>query len=183
MVKLQISYDLRQALEQLHETPPQAYAFIEGGSDCRSIWGVALMYLCWGGTLFLAEIQGLPQNPDPCAHDIFGFHIHEGDSCRQTGAEPFAQTGPHWNPTQCPHPAHAGDLPPLFASCGYALTLFYTRSFVPEETVGHTLIIHAMPDDFSPQASKTSGEKIACGEILSNDDSSYFPIPGNTGAR
>lgn len=172
MVKLQMSNDLRRAMRCLFNVPPQAYAFIEGRSDCPDIWGVALMYPYLDGTLFLAEIQGLPQCSDPCAPAIYGFHIHEGDSCRSDAKEPFPQTGAHWNPGHCPHPSHAGDLPPLFGSCGYALSLFYTRGFMPEEAVGHTLVIHAMPDDLKSQPSGASGEKIACGEILANEDAS-----------
>ena len=43
---------------------------------------------------------------------------------------------------------------------------------MPEEAVGHTLVIHAMPDDLKSQPSGASGEKIACGEILANEDAS-----------
>lgn len=170
MVKLQMSHDLRQTFSQLAQAPPQAYAFIEGSPDYPDVWGTALMYPCWGGTIFLAEVQGLPQTPQVCSNDIFGFHIHEGSSCGTNSKEIFPHVGAHWNPAHCPHPSHAGDLPPLFGSCGYALTLFYTRNFVPEETIGHTLIIHAMPDDFTTQPAGTSGIKIACGEILANEN-------------
>lgn len=169
MIKLQMSHDLRHTLQQLSEAPPQAYAFLQGSPDYPDIWGEALMYPCWGGTLFLAEVQGLPQNPGPCRREIYGFHIHEGSDCGGTQNEPFSHTGQHWNPEHCPHPAHTGDLPPLFGSCGYALTLFYTRRFVPEETIGHTLIIHDTIDDLTTQPSGHSGKKIACGQILSNE--------------
>ena len=63
---------------------------------------------------------------------------------------------------------HAGDLPPLMGDHGYALCIFYTDRFLPEEVIGHTAVIHAMPDDFRSQPSGDSGMKIACGEIKSN---------------
>lgn len=169
MIKLQMSHDLRQVLCHLSEEPPQAYAFLQGSPEYPDIWGEVLMYPCWGGTLLLAEVQGLPQEPRLCSNEVYGFHIHSGASCDSSGETPFSQVGQHWNPEHCPHPSHAGDLPPLFASCGYALTLFYTRNFVPEETVGHTLIIHDMADDLTTQPSGNSGNKIACGEILGNE--------------
>ncbi len=169
MIKLQMSNDLRQTFQQLFEAPPQAYAFLQGSPAYPDLWGEALMYPCWGGTLFFAEVQGLPQNPGPCKRDIYGFHIHTNPSCSGTPDHPFANVGPHWDLDHCPHPAHTGDLPPLFASCGYALTLFYTRRFLPEETVGHTLIIHSTVDDFTTQPSGAPGEMIACGQILANE--------------
>lgn len=177
MIKLQVSHDLRQALEQLSDIPPQTYSFIKGSPAYPDIWGTTLMYPCWGGTLLLAEVQGLPQCPETCSSEIYGFHIHEGSSCKGTPEDSFPHVGQHWNPEYCPHPAHMGDLPPLFGSCGYALTLFYTRRFVPEETIGHTIVIHTMPDDFKTQPSGASGDKIACGEILSNEDPEHLPVP------
>lgn len=168
MMKLQMSHDLRQALLRLSEMPPQAYAFLAGSPDHPDIWGSALMYPCWGGTLFLAEVQGLPQDPRPCSRNLYGFHIHDGKSCDGTPDDPFSNAGQHWNPEHCPHPEHTGDLPPLLASCGYALTLFYTRRFVPEEAIGHTLIIHDRADDLTSQPSGNAGKMIACGQILAN---------------
>ena len=175
MIKVQMSHDLRLALSQLSEVPPQAYALIKGSPDYPNIWGTALMYPCWGGTLFLAEIQGLPSKDEPCGKDIYGFHIHNGAVCCETPDDFFSHVGEHWNPGQCPHPAHAGDLPPLFGSCGYALTLFYTRNFLPEETIGHTLIVHDMLDDFTTHPSGNSGKKIACGEIVANEQMELLP--------
>ena len=71
----------------------------------------------------------------------------------------------HYNPNQCAHPYHAGDLPPLFGSNGYAFEAFLTDRFTVSEVIGRTVIIHSKPDDFSTQPSGNSGEKIACGEI------------------
>lgn len=177
MIELQMSHDLRQILGQLADVPPQAYAIIRGSSSYPDIWGVVYLYPCWGGTLFVAEVQGLPQESGSCGNHIHGLHIHEGGDCGSILEEPFFDAGQHWNPDNCSHPAHTGDLPPLFGSCGYALSIFYTRRFVPEEAIGHTIVIHALPDDFTSQPSGNSGVKIACGEIMANEQHGELPLP------
>ncbi len=53
-----------------------------------------------------------------CGQRIFGFHIHEGTRCSGTSVDHFADAGSHYNPSNCPHPMHAGDLPPLFVNNG-----------------------------------------------------------------
>lgn len=75
--------------------------------------------------------------------------------------------GTHYNPKNCPHPEHAGDLPPLLSCNGFAFQIFYTDRFVPEEVLGKTIIVHAASDDFTTQPSGNSGIMIACGEIKS----------------
>lgn len=117
------------------------------------------------GVLVYAEIRGLPDNRGECRGDIFGFHIHEGGSCSGTPADPFADTGPHYNPNNCLHPWHAGDMPPLFGANGLALSVFLTDRFNCREIIGRTVVVHVMPDDLSTQPSGASGSKIACGII------------------
>ena len=96
---------------------------------------------------------------------MHGFHIHEGPHCRGTADVPFAQAGSHFNPANCPHPAHAGDLPVLLSNHGMAFQMVYTERFTPNDVIGHTVIIHLNPDDYHTQPSGNSGEMIACGEI------------------
>ena len=72
----------------------------------------------------------------------------------------------HYNPQGCPHPYHAGDLPPLFGNQGYAFSAFVTDRFAVREIVEKTIIIHSKPDDFKTQPSGDSGEKMACGKII-----------------
>lgn len=175
MIEIELSHDLRKILGRLSDTPPEAYAIVRGNSVYPDIWGVVYFYPCWGGSLVLAEIQALPYDSDSHANHIHGFHIHDGSNCSGTLENPFSGAGQHWNPDENSHPSHAGDLPPLFGSCGYALSIFYTRRFVPDEVIGHTIIIHAMTDDFKTQPSGDAGEKIACGEIRANEQASYFP--------
>lgn len=132
------------------------------------IKGFVYFFPLWGGTVVLADVAGLPTSEAACRVKIFAFHIHEGSSCEENAEGDFPLTGSHLNPKDCPHPEHAGDLPPLFENDGYALSMFYTNRFVPEEIIGRTVVIHENPDDFKTQPSGDSGSKIACGEIKSN---------------
>lgn len=79
----------------------------------------------------------------------------------------FPNAGTHYNPFECPHPYHAGDMPPLFGANGYAFLTFVTSRFTVNDIVGKTIIVHSEPDDFSTQPSGNAGEKIACGVIVS----------------
>lgn len=160
--------ELAEAAELIHTSVPEAYAFLYGSHDYPQLSGAAYLYPLWSGTLMVVEVCGLPFSKEVCAERIFGFHIHEGSTCTGTNEDPFADTGTHFNPSGCPHPEHAGDLPPLFGNRGYALTIFYTERFYPEEVIGRTLVIHDMPDDFKTQPAGNSGVKIGCGEIKNN---------------
>ncbi|MBT9777985.1 superoxide dismutase family protein, partial [Clostridium sp. MCC353] len=82
----------------------------------------------------------------------------------------FAHTGEHYNPTNQPHPDHAGDLPPLLGNQGYAWTSFYDKRFTVDQIMGRAVIIHQKADDFTSQPSGNSGEKIACGVIRPADN-------------
>lgn len=112
-----------------------------------------------------AEACGLPETAERCGNAVFGFHIHSGGRCSGDHTDPFADALAHYNPEDCPHPAHAGDLPPLFSNHGNAFQLFLTDRFTVREIIGKTIIIHARPDDFTSQPGGNSGERIACGEI------------------
>jgi len=71
----------------------------------------------------------------------------------------------HYNPDTCPHPHHAGDLPPLFRADGYAFAMFLTDRFSVQELIGKTMILHSGPDDFTTRPAGNSRTKIACGTI------------------
>lgn len=117
------------------------------------------------GVLVTAEMRGLPFSDIQCKNRIFAFHVHEGTSCRGNEEDPFADAKGHYNPRGCPHPYHAGDMPPLFGNKGYAYLSFFTDRFTVHEIIGRVVIIHSHPDDFTTQPSGGSGEKIACGKI------------------
>lgn len=154
-------------LEKLLKGPPGAQAILKGGPGYPNINGMVLFYQAAGGVLLVVQVQGLPQGANACTEDIFGFHIHEGGSCTGNAQDPFANSGPHFNPKNCPHPAHAGDLPPLFGNHGYAFMVFFTDRFSVNDIIGRTVIVHSKPDDFRSQPSGNSGDKIACGKIES----------------
>lgn len=156
---------LNETLMILMRQKPEAYAEVEGSEAYPEIKGELAFYPLWRGSLVVASISGLPDGGKPCGERFFGFHIHEGVACTGNDADPFADTGEHYNPADCKHPEHAGDFPPLMGNDGYALSVFYTDRFFPEEIVGRTVVIHDMPDDFKTQPSGASGVKIACGVI------------------
>ena len=146
---------------------PQAMAEIKGSADYPDIRGNLYLYETGTGVLAVTEVFGLPKGNPPCDHPVFGFHIHEGESCTGTQDDPFADAQMHLNPNECPHPYHAGDLPPLFGNQGYAFSAVFTNRFTADAVIGKTVIIHAQPDDFSTQPAGNSGMRIACGEIRS----------------
>ena len=153
---------LQQIFLQLQtNTLPSAVAIIAGNAENPLLMGNAYFYqVPFGGVLIEIEVCGLP--PQTAAENgFFGLHIHETGNC----TPPFAQTGNHYNPAGQPHPLHAGDLPPLLGNDGYAYSVFYTQRFQLPDILNRSLIIHALPDDFTTQPSGNSGEKIGCGVI------------------
>lgn len=149
----------------LRRSKPFAQAILQGGENNRSLYGKVQFYSVFEGTLVCTEVFGLPKGEGNCSGKVFGFHIHEGKSCFGTKESPFSSTGMHYNPKNCPHPLHAGDMPPLVSDGGYTWMTFYTKHFSAEEVVGRTVVIHSSADDFKTQPSGDSGEKIACGII------------------
>ena len=144
---------------------PNSAADISGGENYPGIRGRVIFRQQKNGVLVTADIYGLPTGETGCDSGVFGFHIHEGEDCGSNGQEPFSNTKGHYNPGDCPHPYHAGDLPPLFDNDGYAYMSFLTNRFTATEIIGRTVVIHLKPDDFHSQPSGNSGEKIACGVI------------------
>ena len=148
---------------------PYAVAEVKGGSKYPKILGSVEFFPYGDGTIVRAEIANLPQQTAPKDGEPpigpFGFHIHEFGSCDSKDGVEFAAAGEHYNPTNEPHPLHAGDLPVLMGNDGYAYLVVYTSRFTPREVVGKTVIIHENPDDFRSQPSGDSGDRIACGVI------------------
>lgn len=143
---------------------PRAWASLTGSPSHPTLRGSVRFYETPYGTLVVAEVMGLPTGTG-CRQPIFGFHIHEGGQCRGNGEDPFAAAKTHYNPAGCPHPYHAGDMPPLLGANGYAYSAFLTDRFSVKEILGKTVIVHGSPDDFTTQPSGNAGVKIACGEI------------------
>lgn len=137
-------------------------AKIKGSTDYPEINGTVQFFRQKGGVLVYAEVWGLPKESS-----FYGFHIHQGTACSGNENDPFALALTHYNPLDRPHPYHAGDLPPLLSSGGHAISVFLTNRFTLSEVLGKVIIIHSSPDDFKTQPSGNSGEKIACGVIIS----------------
>ena len=144
---------------------PNAAAVIKGGPDHPGINGTVEFYHTKMGVLVSARVSGLPTGNNICEKPIFAFHIHSGGSCTGNTSDYFADVSSHYNPWSCPHPYHAGDMPPLFGVDGFAFLTFLTDRFSIEEIIGKTVIIHSGSDDFSTQPSGNYGSKIACGVI------------------
>lgn len=161
----------------MDENKPSAYAWIKGGEDYPDINGIISFFdTPFAGIVINVEVYGLPDmitmsgNTDTGSlstetSSFYGMHIHEFGDC----TPPFDKTGNHYNPHNAQHPQHAGDMPPLMSSSGYAWMSFFDSRFTIEEIIGKSIIIHHMPDDFTTQPSGDSGEKIACGVIYSQN--------------
>lgn len=144
---------------------PVAMAEMKGNISHPNIQGFVWFYTTNFGIIVVADIIGLPKSTNKCNSPIFAFHIHNGSSCTGNSNDPFANAGTHYNPSNCLHPYHAGDLPPLFGANGNAFSAVLTDRFTINEVIGKTIIIHSNPDDFTTQPSGNSGTKIACGVI------------------
>lgn len=142
-----------------------AKAIIKGSSKYPDIYGIVSFKETRNGVLISAQIKGLPISQNQCTGRFFGFHIHTGNSCSGNSQDEFANAGTHYNPTNCLHPFHSGDLPPLIENNGYAYMQVLINKFTISQIIGKTIIIHDLPDDFTSQPSGNSGNKIACGVI------------------
>ena len=156
-MKIEVYMIYRLKINKLRR--PQLIANVEGGAGHPELFGKVRFYAVRSGVIVEADIQGLP---DSGGSQFFGFHIHEGRDC---GGEGFSDSLGHYDTHGAPHPDHQGDLPPLLSCGGRAYMRVYTCRFTLSEVVGHTVIIHDMPDDFRTQPSGDSGSKIACGVI------------------
>lgn len=147
----------------IEQNRPQAVAWVRGNESHPQLSGLVKFYATQhGGVLIEAEIFGLPNIETPGSSDFYAFHIHEDGNC----SDDFDMTGGHYNPTNQPHPYHAGDMIPLMGNQGYAWTAFYDKRFTVPEIVGKSVIIHAKRDDFTTQPSGDAGEKVGCGVIV-----------------
>ncbi len=152
-------------LPLLFRRSPQGIAVVKGNEAHPAIRGTVRFYQTDSGVIVCTQMIGLPSFEDRCESPVFGFHIHGGSRCTGTAADPFADTGGHYDPYGCPHPHHAGDMPPLFGNRGRAFSAFLTDRFTVRDILGRTVIIHGSPDDFTSQPAGNAGQKIACGEI------------------
>lgn len=146
---------------------PNAIARLRGGPEYPAVQGWVRFYQTPFGCLVAVEAEGLPHHEGSCQSHFFGFHIHQGGRCAGgTAAEPFADTGAHYNPDQCWHPQHAGDLPPLMEANGKAFMAVLAGQLNVNDILGLSVVLHTDPDDFHTQPAGDAGRKMACGIIL-----------------
>lgn len=146
--------------ELLGSERPQAVAWFQGKEDQSQLGGFVKFYATsFGGVLVEIEVYGLPDKEGDS--NFYALHIHENGIC----SDEFVHTGDHYNPKKVLHPYHAGDMPPLISSNGYAWGSFFDGRFSATELIGRSVVIHGGADDFKTQPSGNAGEKIACGVI------------------
>lgn len=158
---------LCRLFQDLDMRSKKACAHIRGSEAYPDIEGIMEFYDMYQGTLVALQIFGLPWEEGQCKERIFALHIHEGNQCTGNSTDPFADAKLHFNPGNCQHPEHAGDLPPIFGNHGFGYMIFYTERFTPQEILNRTVIVHSHLDDFTTQPSGDAMEKIACGMIQS----------------
>ncbi|MGN0298558.1 MAG: superoxide dismutase family protein [Lachnospiraceae bacterium] len=152
--------------EILRYDRPDAVANIRSSSQYPNLTGLVEFYELMDGVLVVTSLYGLPDDAEEvCEQPILGMHIHEGNQCSGNETDPFANAGLHYNPDNCPHPYHSGDLPPVFVNHGNAWGAVVTDRFSVSEVVNRTVVIHARADDFMSQPAGNSGAKIGCGVI------------------
>jgi Cu-Zn family superoxide dismutase len=104
------------------------------------------------------------------------IHIHAIGDC---SAPDGKSAGGHWNPTNENHgkwmeaPFHIGDIGNLVVGADGTGTIDRTTKLwtiggkdATKNVVGHAIIIHEGPDDFSSQPSGAAGPRVGCGEIV-----------------
>jgi len=131
-----------------------AKAIVKGGKEYPKINGVVYFKENKNGVVVTAKIKGLPKSKGKCTGSFFGFHIHEGSSCTGNHKDEFENVKSHYNPNNCPHPFHKGDLPPLIENNGYAYMSVLINKFKIKDIINKTVVIHDMPDDFVTQPSR-----------------------------
>lgn len=158
---------INEVFEQFDHLQPDAYAELKGGPLAPNLTGFVLFYQLTDGVLIRAYITGIPlvtSSGNPSA--FHGFHIHEMSCTGMSDSmAPFAAAGGHYNPTNQPHPLHAGDLPPIMSTNGIAMMSVYANQFNIRDIIGRSIVLHEDPDDFMTQPSGNSGARLACGNI------------------
>lgn len=146
------------------------------GSGEGQFIGIIRAYGAAKGAYFEPALEGL----EPGLH---GFHIHQNPDCGPeikegktgTGATQVAAgaAGDHLEPGISGTHAgpygdgHVGDLPNLYVDeNGVAKLPVYAPRVQVSDLPGHSLVIHANPDNYSDEPENGgSGDRIACGII------------------
>lgn len=155
--------------DTMKENKIDALCLLQGNKEYQNLRAIVMFKQTDKGVLLKVSLKNYPiSSRIKCNQPLIAMHLHEGKSCSGTKEEPFKNALGHFNPDNCPHPYHAGDLGNLFINRdGTAFMSMLNDRFKLKEALGKTLILHANPDDFTTQPSGNSGAMIACGIIKS----------------
>ncbi len=138
-------------------------------TQSNNVRGLIVFHEMDGHLMVHAKISGLKPSGE------HGFHVHETGSCASADG---TSAGGHFNPDGKPHGPptaahHAGDLPALKADAnGVADQKFMlmgpTVAAGPASVVGRSVIVHALPDDYTTQPTGNSGARLGCGVIAAH---------------
>lgn len=143
-----------------------AYCRLTGSRDYPALKGTVLFYQVDNKVWVTIQMSGFRVDRTRCNQPIASLHIHEGNRCTGTRTNPFRDALEHYNPDDCNHPFHAGDLGNLFINKdGTVMMSILTDRFTIDEIMNKTMIVHKGIDDFKTQPSGNSGDRIACGVI------------------
>ena len=142
----------------------EAKAEIKGNSEHSALSGTIRFKQVGNQVKVIIDLQNLPKSK------FLGFHIHAKGDCSGNDKDEFKNVGKHYNPSRTQHPEHAGDLTSIYSSNGRIHQEFETDKFTVDEILGKSVIIHSDRDDFKSQPAGDSGDKIACGVIMKDNN-------------
>ena len=148
-----------------HSKGPMAAAMLTPISGSHAHGTVHFQELGDGSVDVQVDLMNVP----PGQH---GFHIHDNPDCSNNGMA----AGGHFNPTHMPHAGpdsqshHAGDFGNVTADANGEVHAHFNSTSISvhagtASVVGHSVVLHAAPDDLTTQPSGNSGARIACGII------------------
>ena len=160
-------------MDLVADRPKEAIAEIHGaGENHDKIHGKATFTQVADGVKIVVHVEGLK----PGKH---GIHVHEKADLSKPD---LTSAGPHFNPGGAEHhhagptdeKRHAGDLGNIEVNEDGKGHLEMTDEALAIEgkngVIGHSLIIHADPDDLKGQPAGNSGARIAGGAIVASPD-------------
>lgn len=148
------------------KTKQTAICRLMGSNEYPNLRGIVLFTQNENNVLVRISISNFPVTRNKCNQAIASLHIHNGNLCTPRRRPAFTNAQEHFNPNNCRHPYHAGDLGNIFINQdGSARLNIIIDRFTLDEINNKTIILHINKDDFTTQPSGNSGERIACGII------------------
>lgn len=146
---------------------PNATAELVGTSKYPDIRGTVEFFQFKQGVLVYTEVFGLPSDSGNCNGSIYYMQIYEkiNNGSLETTTCLQADSDLPYNPYNCAPPNHAGYLPPIIESFGYAHISIFTGRFTVQNIISRTVAIHAPAKGDALLFQGILGEKIACGII------------------